>query len=360
MNAAIAGVSARQHGVMTTEDLVVAGLSRQAIYKRAARGSLHRLYPGVYAVGNPLVGLHGKWLAAVRACGPEAVLSHRDAAMLWGLLASTRRQIDVTAPSQKGRRLDGIDHHRAVLLSPDRVEHEGIPCTSPSRTMLDFAAVAAPRPLEKAYEEGWILGLLDIRALEDVLARAGEHRGARPLGALIRAGHSGRTVTRSDLEELFLSLVDRARIPRPELNVDLFVPGEEINVDCLWRAPGLVVELDSRRYHRENPGAFTRDRRRDRLLRLAGYDPVRFTDEELERSPDEVIATVIDLLNTAPAAAAGRDTAATAAAAPDTAPAAAAARTARAPGLPGPTADLRAKAGAPAVIRETLGPDTDG
>jgi len=162
--------------------------------------------------------------------------------------------------------------------------------------MLDAAAVLSPRPLERAWEEGWILGLLDVRALDDVLARASGHRGARALGALVQRTHGGRTLTHSDLEELFLSLVDRAGIPRPELNVDIAVPGEEINVDCLWRAERLVVELDSRRYHRDNPGAFTRDRRRDRLLRLAGYDPIRFTDEELEYEPDEVTATVIDLL----------------------------------------------------------------
>ena len=85
--------------------------------------------------------------------------------------------------------------------------------------------------------------------------------------------------------------------------MDIAVPGEEINVDCLWRAERLVVELDSRRYHRDNPAAFTRDRRRDRLLRLASYDPVRFTDEELEHEPDEVIATVIHLLAKAGASA---------------------------------------------------------
>jgi len=288
---------------MTTQELMAAGLSQEAVRKRAARGALHRLYPGVYAVGNPLVSLRGKWLAAVRACGPGALLSHRDAAMLWGLRGSSRRRIDVTGASQRGRRLPGIDLHRSALLVPcDRSMHEGIPCTSPSRTMLDVAAILSPRPLERAYEQGWILGLLDVRALEDVLARAGRHRGAQALAQLVRRHHGGRTVTRSDLEELFLSLVDRAGIARPEMNVDLAVSGEETNVDCLWPAERLVVELDSRRYHRENPGASTRDRRRDRPLRLAGYDPVRFTDEELDR-PDEVIATVIELLAKAGASA---------------------------------------------------------
>jgi len=235
VDAVIARRSARRDGVLTTDELLAAGLSQDAIHRRAARGSLHRLYPGVYAVGNPLLGLRGKWRAAVCACGPGAVLSHRDAAMLWGLLRSSRRLIDVTAPTQRGRKLEGIDHHRAVLLPRDMCEREGIACTSPSRTLLDGAAVLSPRPLERAYEEGWILGLLDVRALEDVLVRGSGHRGARALGALVQSTHGGRTLTRIDLEELFLALIDRARIPRPELKVDVAVPGEEINVDCLWR-----------------------------------------------------------------------------------------------------------------------------
>jgi very-short-patch-repair endonuclease len=300
VDSVIARRSARLDGVLTTDQLVDAGLSKKAIQKRSERGALHRLYPGVYAIGDPLIGLRGRWRAAVCACGHDAVLSHRDAAMLLGLLRSSRREIDVTVPSQAGRRLGGIDHHTALLLPRDKVLENDLPCTSPARTALDLAAVLAQRPFERAYEQGWILGLFDLRALEDVAARAGRHRGAGPLQAQM-ARHLGRTLTRSDLEELFLSIVDSAAIPRPELNIDIPVPGEEINVDCVWRAQRLVVELDSRRYHLDNPGAFTRDRRRDRLLRLAGWDPIRFTDEELEHHHDEVARTVIDLLSRASA-----------------------------------------------------------
>lgn len=296
VDAAIAAQSARQHRILTVDDLMAAGLSREAIRKRAARGALHRLFPDVYVVGDPLIGLHGRWLAAVRACGPDAVLSHRDAAMLWGLARSTRRDIDVTVPGQAGRKLKGIEPHHAILVPCDRSKHEGVPCTSPARTLLDFAAVAAARPLEKAYEQGWILGLLDMRTLEDMLERESGRRGIGRLRALVERHHGGRTLTRSDLEELFLSLVDRGGLERPELNVTLPIPGEEINVDCLWRREGLVVELDSRRYHRDNPLAFSRDRRRDRVMRLAGFEPVRFTDEELAGRPDEVIETVTAFL----------------------------------------------------------------
>lgn len=292
----IADLSADQHGVVTTDDLLSTGLSRTAIQKRSARGSLHRLYPNVYAVGDPLLSLNGRWLAAVRACGPQAVLSHRDAAMLWGLMRSSRRQIDVTAPGQQGRRLAGIDAHSAALSLPDISSHDGIPCTSPARTMLDFAAVAAPRPLERAYEQGWILGLLDMRSVLDVVQRAGGHNGAGRLRLLLERHHLGSTVSQSGLEELFLALIDGAGMQRPELNVHMPVPGEELKVDCLWRDKRLVVELDSRRYHHLNPRAFTEDRRRDRVLRMAGYETFRFTDEELVHSPDAVMRTVVELL----------------------------------------------------------------
>lgn len=291
----IADAAASRHGVLTTEDLLGLGLSRAAVQNRSARGSLHRLYPDVYAVGDPLLSLHGRWLAAVRACGPDAALSHRDAAMLWGLIRSTRRSIDVIGPGQKGRKLEGIDRHIAALLPRDLCVRDGIPCTSPSRTLLDFAAVAAPRPLERAFEEGWTLGVLDLRSLEDVLERAGGHHGAGRLKRLVERHQHGSTVTESGLEELFLALVEGAGVECPQLNVHLPIPGEELKVDCLWSANRLVVELDSRRYH-SGPLAFTEDRRRDRLLRLAGYDSVRFTDEELVRRPDEVVATVVDLL----------------------------------------------------------------
>lgn len=143
---AVADLSAAQDGVLTTQDLLALGLSRAAIQNRSARGSLHRLYPGVYAVGDPLLSLRGRWLAAVRACGPGAVLSHRDAAMLLGLMRSSRPRIDVTAAGQRGRKLRGIDRHTAILLPRDRCVNAGIPCTSPSRTMLDFAAVADTSP----------------------------------------------------------------------------------------------------------------------------------------------------------------------------------------------------------------------
>lgn len=73
-----------QHGVLTRTQLLKLGISAKGVKHRVATGRLHPLAAGVYAVGRPGLTPHGRWMAAVLACGPDAVLSHRSAAELWG------------------------------------------------------------------------------------------------------------------------------------------------------------------------------------------------------------------------------------------------------------------------------------
>ncbi|HWF36858.1 MAG TPA: hypothetical protein VG295_15870, partial [Solirubrobacteraceae bacterium] len=119
------------------------GLSRRAVFYRAEIGRLHRIYPTVYSTTAPsLLPARARWLAAVLACRPDAYLSHRSAAALWGIRATSRSTIDVTSPGGRGRRLSGIDAHRAATLAPaDVTVVDGIPCTSVARTAVDLAAL---------------------------------------------------------------------------------------------------------------------------------------------------------------------------------------------------------------------------
>src|SRR5690349_6089745 len=96
----IARVARVQHGIVTTEQLVGVGLTRGAIAKRARCGRLHRMHRGVYAVGHDGISNEARWMAAVLACGPDAVLSHGAAAVHWGLLRPLDGPIDVSIPSQ--------------------------------------------------------------------------------------------------------------------------------------------------------------------------------------------------------------------------------------------------------------------
>jgi predicted transcriptional regulator of viral defense system len=116
---AVAELAARQHGVVARQQLRALGLSESAISRRVAAARLHRLHAGVYAVGHPLLGARGRWLAAVLACGPDAALSHASAGALWEMRRIDPATIDVTVPRTGARQRPGLRIHRPRLLRAD-------------------------------------------------------------------------------------------------------------------------------------------------------------------------------------------------------------------------------------------------
>ncbi|MGI8511378.1 MAG: type IV toxin-antitoxin system AbiEi family antitoxin domain-containing protein, partial [Solirubrobacteraceae bacterium] len=130
LDGALGALAARQHGLVTARQLRSAGLGDSAVRRRVRAGRLHRIHRGVYAVGHPALSLKGRWLAAVMACGPGALLSHFSAAALWALRQTGRVHVDVTSPTGAGRGLQGIDVHRSrTLLPSDGTTLDGIPVT---------------------------------------------------------------------------------------------------------------------------------------------------------------------------------------------------------------------------------------
>lgn len=183
---AIVRLAARQHGVVARRQLFALGFGRGAIEKRLARGRLHRVHPGVYAVGRPDLPPGGIWAAAVLACGPDVVLSHRSAAALWGLHPRVASRVDITAAGRRRRNRPGIRLHQPRILHDD--EHTvrlGIPTSTVARTLLDLAGVVPPRRLRQAFDQAERLSLLDLRAVEAVLARGGRGKGVGSLRARV-------------------------------------------------------------------------------------------------------------------------------------------------------------------------------
>lgn len=263
----VAAIAARQHGVVSTAQLRAAGLSRSGIERRVASGRLHAIHRGVYAVGHAGLSNEGTWMAAVLVCGKGAALSHRSAAMLWGMLTPRQATIHVTVPGSAGRaRRKGLYIHRSSILSPSQTTlRANIPVTKPSRTLSDLHRAAPEAEFREALRQA------QFRRL--------------PLG------QTQTDRTRSELERNLLAICRRHRLPPPAVNVRI---GPYL-VDFLWRESRLVVEVDGWGAHGTR-SAFEDDRARDVELKLLGYDVVRFTYLQVIERPAETAAKLRTLL----------------------------------------------------------------
>ena len=283
----LADLATRQHGVVSRRQLRATGMSEAAIKHRVAVRRLHRMHRGVYAVGHPHLTAHGRYLAAVLACGGSAVLSHRSAADLWELRPSWSPRLDVTLPSLHPRRRSGIAVHatRSLPRAEVTVRH-GIPCTTPARTIVDLAASLRPGELLSVLERSVTLGLFDGGAIDAVLG--GGRSGTATLRRLLAELRDEASPVRRELERRFLELVRAADLPTPIVNGRV----EEHEVDFHWPAQRLVVETDGHATHATLP-AFHRDRGRDLDLELAGWHVLRFGWRQVVHEPDRVTALLL-------------------------------------------------------------------
>jgi predicted transcriptional regulator of viral defense system len=300
LDVALAALAETQHGVITLDHLRGLGLSGSAVQDRAAAGRLHRIHRAVYAlVPEELLSRDGRFVAAVFACGPHAVLSHRSAAALLELRRSERSKIDVTIPQRAPRKHAGIDVHRSTTLAPrDITVVRDIPCTTVARTLLDLAQVIDQRGVERACDQAEILEVLDGRALLDQLRRNEARPAARRLGVVLDEHYIGSTPTWSKLEEAFLAMCRAAHLPQPEVNVWINPSDGDpswIRADFVFRAARLVVETDGRKTHRTRQ-AFEHNRRQDQRLTVAGWRVIRTTWRQVTERPGQLVTTIEALL----------------------------------------------------------------
>jgi very-short-patch-repair endonuclease len=275
----IAGIAGNQHGVVTRAQLVERGVSTSSIADRIAARRLHRIHRGVYAVGHPTLSEKGRWMAAVLACGENAVLSHTSAAELWGIRRRVRRrpeagldgglaQVHVTVPSTAGKRKQrGIALHRSITLTARHCTRlDGIPVSTPARTLSDLGPLLSPAQFTAALREAEFLRL--------------------PIG-----DQPDSAGPRTELEARMLALCRRHRLPQPKVNDRV----SRYEVDFLWPEQRLIVEVDGWDSHRSR-SAFEEDRARDARLAVLGYEVVRFTWRQLTRDQLVVAKTIRTLL----------------------------------------------------------------
>jgi hypothetical protein len=245
----------------------------------------------VYAVGHRQLRIEGRWLAAVLAAGPGAVLSHRDAAALHGMRATSESRKVCVTTSLAARAIPGLWlYRRRVLTEEERAVVRAIPVTSPARTLVDLAPMLTAGQLQSTLGEADRKGLLDVQAVERALARVKGRHGqgyARLRAALDAHARHGAVLARSWLEERFLDLVIDAGLPRPLLNA----PAAGFEVDALWSAERVVVELDGWADHKERAAA-ARDRDKTNRLQVAGYVVLRFLHGDVVGRSGEVAAAI--------------------------------------------------------------------
>jgi very-short-patch-repair endonuclease len=272
----VARLAARQHGVVRVDQLYDVGLDKHAVARRVAAGWLHRLYPRVYAVGHLALTARSRQLAAVFAYWPGALLSHRSAAALWGVLRQASR-IEVTAPRACRPRRGIVLHRSRVIDDEDRAVVDAIPVTSVARTLVDLAE-GPERYLAAAVREAEVRQLFDLRAVDRTLERLPGRRGQDVLQRALAAYRPDSAFTRSGAERRFLEICRDHGLPIPQANVWI----AEFEVDFYWPDARLAVELDSPTFHM-TVHAFHADRRRDRVLAARGIQVVRVTLDDLER-----------------------------------------------------------------------------
>jgi very-short-patch-repair endonuclease len=274
-------LAGRQHAMVTVEQLAAAGIGRAAIAHRVAKGWLVRVHRGVYLLG-PLRTPYSELMAAVLAYGRGTVLSHQSAAVLWRLRppAPGPSHVIVTGPGAHSR--EAIRVHRTRLHPDDASRRHGIPVTSPARTLLDLATAVPQRDLDRAVNEARVLRLVTDRSLNEQLSRHPRRRGT---AALKEALPTDPKLTRSEAEKRLLELIRKARLPEPETNAR--INGYE--VDFLWRAHALVVEVDGYAFH-SSRRSFEQDRRRDRALLACGLRVMRLTWHDIIDERDALIA----------------------------------------------------------------------
>jgi Protein of unknown function (DUF559)/Transcriptional regulator, AbiEi antitoxin len=288
----IALIAERQGGVIAYQQLRACGLSASGVHRRMRTGRLHPLFRGVYAVGHRVVGVVGRRWAAVLACGDGAVVSHRAAGSAWDIVRSASPVIDVTVGRGGRARRAGLRIHTTTGLRADEVTTvDGLPITTPARTLLDLAA-SRVRNLDTILDRAEQQRLIDFADLHALVERNPRRPGTRSLKAQL-ARYRGPIDVRSELERLVYELCDAHGLPLPHVNCVV----EGRIRDFYWPRRRLVVEADSFAWHR-SPAALNADRERDVELTLAGYRVLRFTYEQVTKRPEYVVASIRAALGT--------------------------------------------------------------
>lgn len=281
-------MAALQRGRIAFRQLRAIAVAPASIDWLVARNHLFPSLRCVFCVGHTAPTELAAETEALLSVRDGAALSHWSAAALLGLWTPAPTVIDVTVDDAPSARNPGVKVHRSRSLEGNDVWiRNGLPVTSPARTLLDIAVSATDRQLEVAFDRAIVERIVRPAHIADLLDRAGGHQGRGRLRALLANEGGGTTITASQREEWMLALVRRAGLPLPQVNA----PFGRYRIDFYWPEAQFAVEVDSHRFH-SSRYRFERDRRKDNALRRANIEVMRIVDSEIKDRSHGLVADV--------------------------------------------------------------------
>ena len=239
-------------------------------------------------------------MAATLWGGDDALLSHAPAAAFWGIEGVRTRGLELWVPARCGKQSNTIVVHRGTRLDrADRTTFDGIPITSPTRTLIDVAGRLEDEPLLAAMEAMFRSGLTNpdrLSARLYALRTSGRVGGGR-LEALLDGRPADAAVLESRLEAKFWRLLQRSSLPRPERQHWIVVEGRRYRLDFAWPEFKVAVECEGRAFH--GPEHFERDELRRAGLASDGWLVIPVTWKQCCDQPAAVIARVLRRLDRA-------------------------------------------------------------
>ena len=294
----LARVASAQHSLVTWNQALAAGLDERTVCRWLERGRLQERQDGVFALaGVPETREQRLW-AAWLAAGPTAVFSHRTAASRWEIHQAGTAMIELTVPRNRTPEPSGVILHRLADMQPDHTRwRDGLPLTSPARTLVDLGAVLGPRQVEKALERALIERLATVGqvwlVLDDV-ARKGR-AGVGVMRRILEGRPLGRKIPDGMLEPEMAKLLLDHGLP-PAVFQDLVEhEGRRIRIDFAYPDLKIAIEVDGYVTHR-TVDELQDDAERQNLLVELGWIVIRFSWRHITGAPDYVAARIRRIL----------------------------------------------------------------
>lgn len=293
---AVQAAASGQHGVVGRPQLARIGVTDAEIKRRLGTDRLRQLHPGVYYLDCTPLTWKTEVMAGVLAAGPHALVSHRTAAILWGIDAVYGRMVDITVPYVTSPEPEGVIVHRTRRINPGQLL-DGIPIVGTEKALFDCMPIIGLRQMAKAMRSAIHLGLTSVKKLDVAVGVFGGRgvAGTRDFRIAIRNVEDDQSGSPAELELRILILDAPVPTPVQQLRVRLS-PTDNAYPDFSWPDRMRIVEVDGFGSH-STPAQQQADlRRQNRLLDL-GWELRRFTATEIREEPQRVVAEIVRFVN---------------------------------------------------------------